>query len=150
MAPSLKVMIVEDNLMLADLLEEILVSQGHTVCGIARTAEEGVALGRQACPDLAIIDVRLADGGFGPEVAEALADLTDMGVLYATGNLDMAVVLDARGQGCLVKPYRIEDLVRSIEIVEELRRFGRTTGPTPRGFHALRSRPPARGDAANG
>jgi len=143
MAPSLKVMIVEDNLMLADLLEEILVTQGHTVCGIARTVAAGVALGREARPDLAIIDVRLADGGFGPDVAEALMDLTGMGVLYATGNLDMAVVLDARGQGCLVKPYRIEDLVRSIEIVEELRRVGHATGPTPRGFHPLRRRPPA-------
>jgi len=33
----LKVMIVEDDLMLADFAEEILVEQGYHVCGIART-----------------------------------------------------------------------------------------------------------------
>ena len=49
----------------------------------------------------------------------------------------------ARGQGCLVKPYRVEDLVRSLEVVEELHRLGRASGPIPRGFHFLSNRPNA-------
>ncbi len=150
MASDLTVMIVEDNLMLADLLEEILVSHGHRVCGIARTVDAAIRLGRETKPDLAIIDVRLADHGFGPDAAEALADLPGMAILYATGNLDIAIVLDARGQGCLVKPYRVEDLVRSLEIVQELHRFGQATGPIPRGFHILPNRPTAVSDLRHG
>ena len=38
------ILIVEDDLMIADMLEEILVDAGYTVCGIARTVTEAVAL----------------------------------------------------------------------------------------------------------
>jgi len=144
------VMIVEDNLMLADLLEEILVSHGHRVCGIARTVDAAIQLGRDTRPDLAIIDVRLADDGFGPDVAEALADQTAMAVLYATGNLDIAIVVDARGQGCIVKPHRVEDLIRSLDVVGELHRYGHASGPLPRSFHILPNRPQAFLSAPNG
>ena len=67
-----KVLIAEDELMIADMLEEILVEHGYEVCGIARTVAEGIALGRLHKPDLAIIDLRLADGGFGTEIAAQL------------------------------------------------------------------------------
>ena len=39
----LKVLIAEDELMTADLLEDLLSTSGYEVCGIARTVEEGVA-----------------------------------------------------------------------------------------------------------
>jgi len=40
----------------------------------------------------------LADHGFGPDLAEALEDLTGAAVLCATGNLDIAVLLDSWGR----------------------------------------------------
>jgi len=40
----LKVLIAEDELLIADLLEEALVANGYEVCGIARTVDEAVAL----------------------------------------------------------------------------------------------------------
>ncbi|MGA2258611.1 MAG: response regulator [Thermoguttaceae bacterium] len=72
MAAKLKVLIAEDDLMIADMSEEILVDAGYEVCGIARTVSEAVALGRVHKPDLALIDHRLADGGLGSEVAARL------------------------------------------------------------------------------
>ena len=56
----LKVLIAEDDLMLADLAEEILVDAGYEVCGIARTVAEAVALAQHHKPDLAVLDLRLA------------------------------------------------------------------------------------------
>jgi two-component system, response regulator PdtaR len=41
----LKVMIAEDDLMMADMLEDVLVEGGYEVCGIARTVEKAVELG---------------------------------------------------------------------------------------------------------
>jgi DNA-binding response OmpR family regulator len=61
----LKVLIAEDDLMIADLAEEILIEHGYDVCGIARTVTEAVALAQQHKPDLAVLDLRLADGGAG-------------------------------------------------------------------------------------
>ena len=53
----LKILVVEDDLMIADMAEEILVDAGYEVCGIAHTVTEGVALARQHKPDLALIDL---------------------------------------------------------------------------------------------
>src|ERR1700681_237271 len=64
----LKVLIAEDDLMIADTAEEILVECGYEVCGIARTVAEGIALGLRHKPDLALIDLRLGDGGLGTAI----------------------------------------------------------------------------------
>ena len=55
-------MIVEDDLMMADMVEMLLVDSDYEVCGIARNVTETVTLARRHKPDLAVIDVRLADG----------------------------------------------------------------------------------------
>src|ERR1700687_3250505 len=69
----LKVLIAEDDFMIADMAEEVLVEHGYEVCGIARTVAEGVALGQRHKPDLALIDLQLADGGLGTEIVAQLS-----------------------------------------------------------------------------
>jgi DNA-binding response OmpR family regulator len=135
----LKVLIVEDELIIADLVEETLVSEGYTVCGIARTVDDAVALGRLHHPDLAVIDLRLANGGFGSDIAPQWSDQQRVGILYATGN-PAYLTPDAVGQGCLTKPYSIRDLLRSLEIVAAVVTDGTAAPPYPRGFKLL---PPA-------
>ena len=71
----LKVLIAEDDLMIADLAEEILIDGGYDVCGIARTVAEAVALAHRHKPDLVVLDLRLADGGLGTEIAAQLLPL---------------------------------------------------------------------------
>ena len=63
-----RVLIVEDDLMMADMVEMLLVDSGYEVCGIARNVADAVALARSHKPDLAVIDVRLADGDLGTEI----------------------------------------------------------------------------------
>ena len=70
----MKVLIVDDDFMVADCLEEILIDAGYEVCGVAGTVEDAVALGNQHRPDLAVIDLRLADGRHGTEVAAAFGE----------------------------------------------------------------------------
>jgi CheY-like chemotaxis protein len=97
----LKVLIAEDDLMIADMAEESLVDSGFEVCGIARTVAEAVALGRRHRPDLAVIDLRLADGGRGTEIAAQLAPLGRLGVLYASANISPVMLSSAEGDACL-------------------------------------------------
>ena len=80
-----KVLIAEDDLLIADMVEEVLVDAGYEVCGIGRTVAEAVALGRRHRPDFAIIDMRLADNGIGTDIVVELGMLGRIGVLYATG-----------------------------------------------------------------
>jgi len=56
----LKILIAEDNLMIADMAQDFLAGSGYEVCGIARTVGEAVTLARHHHPDLALIDLRLA------------------------------------------------------------------------------------------
>jgi CheY-like chemotaxis protein len=135
----LKVLIVEDDLMIADMAEEVLIKYGYEVCGIARTVAEAVALGLRHKPDLAVIDMRLADGGLGVEIAAQLGALGRLGVLYATGNLSHVMLTAADGHACLAKPYRSADLLRGLEIVAGIVATGTASPPFPRGFQVLPS-----------
>jgi DNA-binding response OmpR family regulator len=135
-----KVLIAEDDLMIADMAEEMLVEHGYTVCGIARTVEAAVALGRQHRPDLAVIDLRLADGGLGTQIAAQLADHRGLGILYATANVSDVLLTAVDGHACLVKPYSAGALLRSLEIVADIVAARGASPPFPRGFKLL---PPA-------
>jgi DNA-binding response OmpR family regulator len=132
----LKVLIAEDDLMIADMIEETLVAHGYEVCGIASTVAEGIALGRLHKPDLAIIDMRLANGGLGTDIASQL-DRAHLGILYATGNTSQVLRNVADGDACLAKPYRSEDLMRGLEIVIGIVSTGIASPPFPRGFQLL-------------
>jgi DNA-binding response OmpR family regulator len=133
----LKVLIVEDDLMLADFAEEILVEQGYEVSGIARTVTDAVALARCSSPDLVVLDLRLADGGLGTEVAAQLPVTGRPGILYVTGNMSQLVLTSVDGDACLAKPYRSIDLLRGLEIVAGILATGKAEPPFPRGFHLL-------------
>jgi DNA-binding response OmpR family regulator len=137
----LKVLIAEDDLMIADMAEELLIAHGYEVCGIARTVAEAVALGLRYKPDLAVIDLRLADGELGTAVAAHLNSLASLGVLYATGNMAEVVLTAANGHACLAKPYRGSDLLHGLKIVSELLATGKAAPPFPRGFQVLHGAP---------
>jgi two-component sensor histidine kinase/DNA-binding response OmpR family regulator len=132
-----KVMIAEDDLFMADMLEEVLVENGYEVCGIARTVDKAVELGERHKPDLAILDVRLAGGGLGTDIAARLNRPDGLGVLYATGNIGQMGLTKADGDACLGKPYRPADVVRSLKIVEEIVSTGEASRPFPKGFRVL-------------
>jgi CheY-like chemotaxis protein len=131
----LKVLIVEDDLMLADFAEEILVGHGYEVSGIARTVADAVTLARHSRPDLVVLDLRLADGGLGTEVAAQLDNLGRPGILYVTGNMSQVAL--THGEACLAKPYRSLDLLRGLEIVAEIVATGTAQPPFPQGFQLL-------------
>jgi DNA-binding response OmpR family regulator len=132
-----KVLIAEDDLMIADMIEAILLGHGYEVCGIARTVSEAVTLGLAHKPDLAVIDLRLADGGLGTDIAAQLGAIGRLGILYATGNMAQVILTAADGHACIAKPYSSADLLRAMEIVIEIMANGRAAPPFPRGFQVL-------------
>jgi two-component sensor histidine kinase/ActR/RegA family two-component response regulator len=137
----LKVMIAEDDLVIADMLEEFLEDAGYEVCGIARTVAAGVALAKCHKPDLALLDLRLSNGGFGTEVAAQIDRTGGVGILYVTGNASQIKLTKDDGDARLDKPYRPADVVRALEIVEEIKTARKATLPFPRGFHLLEISP---------
>jgi DNA-binding response OmpR family regulator len=143
-----KVLIAEDDLMIADMIEASLIDNGYQVTGIARTVAQGVSLGRQMRPDFAILDMRLADNGLGTEVAAQLRDGPRIGFLYASANINQVKEL-ANCDACIAKPYDVNDLMRGLMIVERIVGGDAELPPFPRGFHLLGASRLAVGEPTN-
>jgi two-component sensor histidine kinase/CheY-like chemotaxis protein/putative methionine-R-sulfoxide reductase with GAF domain len=137
----LKVIIAEDDLFIADMLEDVLIGGGYEVCGIARTVDEAVELGERHKPDLAILDMRLADGGLGVAIPARLNRAGELGVLYATGNIGQVELTKTDGHACLRKPYAPADVLRALKIVEQIVNTGEASQPFPHGFEVIERAP---------
>jgi DNA-binding response OmpR family regulator len=138
----LKVLIVDDDFMVADCLEEILLAAGYEVCGIAGGVADALMLDNRHEPDLAVIDFHLQDDEYGTEVGAALCERRTIGVLYVSGNADDPRLHDAKGTACIAKPYSASSIVAALRMVSERTFQGADIAELPQGFwlrHALLS-----------
>jgi DNA-binding response OmpR family regulator len=131
------VMIAEDDLLMADMLEETLVTAGYDVCGIARTVGQAVELGERYDPDLAVVDIRLADGGLGTDIPARLKSPRRMCVLFASGYVTRMDLKKADGDAVISKPYRADGVIRALKIVEQVVAINNGLPPFPEGFALL-------------
>lgn len=80
-----RVLIIEDESLIAMDLQDIVAAQGHTVSGIARTRPDALALGTQTRPDLILADIQLADHSSGVDaVNDLLAQVGAIPVIFIT------------------------------------------------------------------
>jgi DNA-binding response OmpR family regulator len=138
---AMKILIVEDDVMLADILEATLLNQGHDVCGMAMDVAESVALVRLHRPDVAVVDMRLKDPELGSDIARQLAeagDLNDLGILYVTGGgVDFLHQHASIGHAYLPKPYSPTALAAALPIVRSIARGCAISGALPYGMQLL-------------
>ncbi len=78
------ILIVEDDAIIAYDLAETVRGMGHTVCGNAATMDEALALAAKHSPTLALMDIRLAEGDNGIEVARELRRQRFLPVIFVT------------------------------------------------------------------
>jgi CheY-like chemotaxis protein len=101
---SLRILVVEDEILIALELESLLKDGGHTVVGIAASSREATDAGSQLKPDLAFVDIHLADGPTGVDVARRLRQLGAT-VLFMTANAKRIPEDYAGALGVISKPY---------------------------------------------
>jgi len=144
-----KVLVVEDSVLLADMVEDFLISGGYEVCGIARTIQEAVLLADLHKPDLGVFDFRLANDELSSQIRPLLQDKTSMGILYATGDALNTILSNADGEAYIQKPYGRNDLLKALETVQAIKTKIPTRPLYQRGFYLLRPiREISRQDAA--
>ena len=78
------IMIVEDDAIIAFDLAETVRGMGHTVCGNAATMDEALTLASRHSPTLALMDIRLAEGDNGIEVARELRRQRFLPLIFVT------------------------------------------------------------------
>jgi len=112
----LRVLVVEDEMMVSMLIEDMLTDLGCTIVGPASRLDEALQLARETELDCAVLDVNLGGQPIFP-----LADLLrEKGApfAFATGYGDAGLREVDRGSPVLQKPFREADLAR---ILNELR-----------------------------
>lgn len=129
----LRIAIVEDEALVALETEMQLAGAGHEVVGTADTAEGAIRLGSRTRPDLALVDVRLADGSSGVDAARALGALGIV-CLFATGNCPAEGEDHDDATGCLHKPYSQSDLLDAVDAAFA-HAAGRPAGRVPQAMH---------------
>jgi CheY-like chemotaxis protein len=110
---SIKVLIVEDEVISGVALGGELESLGLTVCSLATNAEEALAVAEEECPDVVLMDLNLGDGGDGIEVAKLLFERFAAPSLFITGyspEQTSGRLPPSLSLGCLTKPLRASDV----------------------------------------
>lgn len=113
----LRVLVVEDEMMVAMLIEDMLSDLGCTVVGPASRLEDAMDIARSTDIDCAVLDVNLGGQSIFP-----LADMLrakGAPFAFATGYGDAGLREVDRGSPVLQKPFRESDLAR---VLGELRK----------------------------
>ncbi|TCQ01918.1 CheY-like chemotaxis protein [Rhizobium sp. PP-F2F-G36] len=122
----MRIMIVEDEMLLALDLEDMLIDAGHSVVGQASDMEQAIRLADRIAGqvDIAIMDVNLARGSNGVETAKALRERWNIPSLFVSGNLDEQTRRLARQWqpiGFVGKPYSEREVLGAIVSMESAR-----------------------------
>jgi CheY-like chemotaxis protein/DNA-directed RNA polymerase specialized sigma24 family protein len=121
-----RVLIIEDEPVIAMHLQDIVEDMGHSVVGLASTHAEATELSRSTAPDLVLADIRLADGSSGVDaVKEILADRS-VPVVFITAYPERLLTGERPEPTYLVtKPFEVETIVTTIGQALMMHRAGR-------------------------
>jgi signal transduction histidine kinase len=114
----LKILVVEDERIVARDLQIRLTNLGYHISGIASSKEEALQSAQQNLPDLALMDIRLNGVPDGIDAARQLRADFNLPVIYLTGHSDNATLSQARTTepfGYILKPFENRELVAAIE-----------------------------------
>jgi len=121
---SLRLLLVDDEPRLTDLLSEELVDQGYRVEVASTIAEAWQFLHLEVLPELLVLDWSLPDG-IGPDLCERMReDGIKIPVLMLTGHdevSDRVLALDAGVDDYLVKPFSIDELLARLRALQRRR-----------------------------
>ena len=117
---NLKILIVEDELIIASDIEMILTDAGYEVTGIATSYEDAIQSIAANKPDLILLDINLESDADGVILAEEINKNYHIPFIYLTSNTDPLTVNRVKRTnpaGFIVKPFNEKEILTNIEIV---------------------------------
>jgi DNA-binding LytR/AlgR family response regulator len=120
----LNILIVEDEIIIAETIKYYLKERDHIVLSIAISYDEAVQAYRLRCPDLVLLDIRLYEKKSGIDFANFLmAQSETPPYIYLTSQYDQRILAEAlktNPSGYLTKPIQKETLWTTIEAAYQL------------------------------
>lgn len=126
----MRVLVVEDEPLIATSIQWELVDAGHEVLGPAATLAEAEQLAIEEQPDLALVDINLSERGDGVVLARRLK-VAGVPSIFVTGQINEARQARDAALGLVLKPFPFEALGRVVEAAAGLV-AGRSLVNTPR------------------
>jgi DNA-directed RNA polymerase specialized sigma24 family protein/CheY-like chemotaxis protein len=110
-----RIMIIEDEPIIALHIRSIVEKLSHTITGIARTRSEAVNLASSTKPDLILADISLADGSSGIDAVKDILNETDVPVIFITAFPERLLTGDRPEPTYLItKPFEPETVIATI------------------------------------
>lgn len=119
MNPEVKVLVVEDEFIIAEELREKLLQFGYTVLGPVDNAGEAEDLIRTEKPDILLLDINLKGKIDGITLAERVIDNYQLAIIFLTALSDEETLLRAkkiRPAAYIIKPYEDKNLAIAIDV----------------------------------
>lgn len=113
-----KILVVDDEAIIATSLQLLLEHMGYEVTGTAESGEEAIEMAKTNGPDLVLMDIRLKGKMDGVEAARRIHEMLGIPVVYITGYSDTATlerVKESVHSGLLQKPVSEYALRQAIE-----------------------------------
>ena len=114
-----KILIVEDELLVATDIEESLVSMGYEVLNAVATGKSALREVEKNLPDVILMDIMLKGDLTGIETANLIRQKHNVPIIYLTANADISTINKAKislPYGYIIKPFTDKDLQTNIEI----------------------------------
>ena len=108
-----RILIVEDEAIVARTIQRRVTQLGYEVCAIAASGETAIEAARQHRPDIALMDIVLSGDIDGIETAEAIRKLYQIPVVFLTADADSQTLQRARQiepLGYIAKPFSAREL----------------------------------------
>lgn len=131
MEQPIKILIVEDNVIIADDMQSMLEEIGYEIVDNVIVYEQAVEVLKTQQVDLVLIDIILASDKTGIDLGKHIRENYDIPFIFVTSNSDRATVENAKTvkpNGYLVKPFEQQDLYTSIEIALSNFIYGKQPG----------------------
>jgi len=113
-----RLLIVDDEFIIAYYLQELLGIAGHEVVGLATTGEEGVRMAHELNPDIVLMDIVMPGKLDGISSALMIEENLKIPIVFITAHSDTATRKKAEripNHGYIVKPFQIEQVTSVIK-----------------------------------
>lgn len=114
-----KILIVEDDVLIAEHLKDYLFSFGFTEIFLAHNKKMAIQLIDHIKPDLVLLDLRLQTSLDGIDIANIIDDTGNSPYIFITANADLLIIQEAmhtKASAYITKPVKKSDLFAAIQI----------------------------------
>ena len=119
MTEKIRILVVEDEALVAEDLKEILRGFGYEVTGIAESGDEAITLAGETLPDLIFMDINLSGEMNGLTAAGEIRSRWGIPIIYVTAFASQAIIDRAKKSipsGYIIKPFNEQQIQITVEI----------------------------------